>query len=65
MQIIKYEQVQEKIIEIRNQQVIIDSDVAELYQVETKRINESVSRNPDKFPEGYLIELTKEEWEPK
>jgi hypothetical protein len=64
MQIIKYEQVQEKIIEIRNQQVIIDSDVAELYQVETKRINESVSRNPDKFPEGYLIELTKEEWEP-
>jgi len=64
MQFIKYEQVQEKIIEIRNQQVIIDSDVAELYQVETKRVNEAVSRNLDKFPEGYLIELTKEEWEP-
>ena len=64
MQVIKYEQVQEKIIEIRNQQVIIDSDVAELYKVETKRINEAVSRNPDKFPEGYLIELTKAEWEP-
>lgn len=64
MQIIKYEQVQEKIIDIRNQKVIIDSDVADLYQVETKRINEAVSRNPDKFPIGYLIELTKEEWEP-
>jgi len=64
MQIIKYDQVQEKIIEIRNQKVIIDSDVADLYQVETKRINEAVSRNQDKFPSGYLIELTKEEWEP-
>ncbi|HIC7359806.1 TPA: ORF6N domain-containing protein [Legionella pneumophila] len=33
----------------------IDSDVAQLYGVETKRINEAVSRNPDKFPDGYLI----------
>ncbi len=64
MQVIKYDQVQKKIIEIRNQKVIIDSDVADLYQVETKRINEAVNRNPDKFPLGYLIELTKEEWEP-
>ena len=39
----------------------IDSDVAELYGVETKKLNQAVSRNPDKFPEGYLIELTKEE----
>ena len=62
MQTIRYERVQEKIIEIRNQNVILDSDVAELYQVETKRINEAVSRNQDKFPTGYLIELTKEEW---
>lgn len=44
--------------------MIIDSDVAELYKVKTKRINEAISRNHDKFPEGYLIELTKEEWEP-
>ncbi|HAU0311384.1 TPA: ORF6N domain-containing protein [Legionella pneumophila] len=56
--------VEDKIIEIRKEHVIIDSDVAQLYGVETKRINEAVSRNPDKFPEGYLIELTKEEWEP-
>jgi hypothetical protein len=53
--------VEEKIIELRNKHVIIDSDVAKLYGVETKRINEAVSRNPEKFPEGYLIELTEEE----
>lgn len=53
--------VEDKIIEIRNKHVIIDSDVAQLYGVETKRINEAVSRNPDKFPDGYLIELNENE----
>ena len=53
--------VEEKIIDLRNNHVIIDSDVAQLYGVETKRINEAVSRNPEKFPEGYLIELTEQE----
>jgi hypothetical protein len=63
MQLIKYDQVKSKIIEIRNQRVILDSDVAELYDVETKRINEAVSRNLVKFPDGYLIELKENEWE--
>jgi len=36
-------------------------DVAELYSVETKRVNEAVKNNPDKFPHGYVIELTKDE----
>ena len=63
MQIIKYEQVQKKIVDVRNQQVIIDTDVAELYGVETKQINQAVSRNPDKFPDGYVINLTKQEKE--
>ena len=63
MQVIKYDQVKEKIIELREQQVILDSDVAGLYGVETKRINEAVRNNPDKFPDGYLFELAKEEWE--
>ena len=40
-----------------------DSDVAELYGVETKRSNEAVSNNPDKFPEGYIIRLEKTEWD--
>ena len=55
--IILYENVESKILTIRNQQVIIDRDVAELYGVETKRINEAVKNNPDKFPEGYIISL--------
>ncbi|MFN8770677.1 MAG: ORF6N domain-containing protein [Neisseriaceae bacterium] len=54
--------VEDKIIHIRNQKVLLDSVVAELYGIETKRVNEAVSRNPDKFPEGYLIELTAQEW---
>lgn len=61
MQVINQEQVQEKIIMIRNQKVIIDADVAELYGVETKRINEAVKNNPGKFPKGYLFNLNKQE----
>ncbi|MCC2624344.1 MAG: hypothetical protein K0R14_217 [Burkholderiales bacterium] len=52
-----------KIINIRNKKVIIDSYVAEIYNVETKRVNEAVRNNPDKFPLKYLVELTKNEWE--
>jgi hypothetical protein len=54
--------IQNKIITLRDQQVILDSDVAELYGVETKRVNEAVSNNPDKFPAGYILDLTSEEW---
>ncbi len=60
--IIKLEEVESKIIEIRNQKVLLDSDVAVLYGVETKRVNEAVSNNPDKFPDGYIIYLTNNEW---
>jgi hypothetical protein len=63
MDIIKFEQVENKIIQIREIPVIIDSDVAKLYGVETKRINEAVSNNPEKFPEGYIIILTKKDWD--
>ena len=50
-----------KIYTIRGQQVMLDSDLAELYQVETKRINEAVKRNPKRFPERYCFTLTEEE----
>lgn len=50
-------EVENKMITLRNQQVILDSDVAELYGVETKRINEVVSNYPEKFPDGYVWEL--------
>src|SRR3990172_10364082 len=63
MGIVKIENLKELIIEIRGQSVLLDSDLAELYGVETKRINETVKNNPDKFPDGYIIELTKNEWD--
>ena len=52
-----------KIIVIRDKQVILDRDVAELYGVETKEVNKAVRNNPDKFPDGYIIELTNSEKE--
>jgi len=60
--IVRFNQVEEKIITIRNQNVILDSDVAILYGVETRDINKSVKNNPDKFPEGYVFELDNEEF---
>ena len=59
MEYLNLNSVQDKIIEIGNQRVILDSDVAELYDVETRRINEAVTNNPEKFPEGYVLVLTK------
>lgn len=56
-----FKEVQQKILFLRNQEVILDADVAELYGVETKRINEAVKNNTDKFPEGYMFKLTHEE----
>jgi len=45
---------------IRGQQVMLDSDLAFLYQVETKRLNERVKRNPQRFPESFCFQLTME-----
>lgn len=61
MQVIKIEDVQDKVLRLRNENVIIDSDVAALYGVETKRINEAVKNNPEKFPEGFVYQLSKDE----
>lgn len=55
------QKVEDKIAVIRNVEVIADADVAKLYGVETKRINEAVRNNPDKFPETYMFELNKSE----
>jgi hypothetical protein len=51
-----------KIYYIRGQKVMLDSDLAELYQVETKRLKEQVKRNIDRFPEGYMFTLTESEF---
>lgn len=50
-----------KIYMIRNQKVMIDRDLAVLYEVETKRLKEAVKRNIDRFPEDFMFELTKTE----
>lgn len=55
--------VEERIIVLRNQRVLIDSDVAELYGVQTKEVNQAVRNNPQKFPYGYIFILDKYEKE--
>ena len=54
--------VQSRIINVRDMPVIVDADVAEIYGVETKRINEAVRNNPDRFPEGYMFVLSSDEF---
>lgn len=61
--LIKIENLKELIIEIREKTVLLDSNVAEIYGVEVKRINEAVKNNPEKFPDGYILELDKSEWD--
>ena len=61
MSIIKFEALENRLIRYKDEYVLIDSDVAQLYGVSTKEVNQAVSNNPNKFPEGYVIELTKEE----
>lgn len=51
--------VERKMLMLRKQLVLLDADVAELYGVETKRVNEAVRNNPQKFPDGYIFELNK------
>ena len=53
---------QRKIYEIRGQRVMLDRDLAELYQVETRALNQAVKRNIERFPEDFMFQLTAEEW---
>jgi hypothetical protein len=57
------ETVMKKIYVIRGQKVMLDSDLAELYQVETKRVKEQVKRNISRFPTKYMFELTQKEFD--
>ena len=61
-QIIQKENIENLIYEVRGKQVMFDSDLAKLYQVETKRINEVVKRNKMRFPERYAFRITEEEY---
>ena len=54
--------IQNKIYLIRNQKVMLDFDLATLYEVETRALKQSVKRNLIRFPEGFMFQLTKNEW---
>ena len=60
-EIVKFEDLQDRIIELRGQKVLLDADIAQIYGVETRDINKAVTNNPDKFPVGYVVELSKAE----
>ena len=53
--IIKFSDVRDKVVQLRNQDVLLDFSVAELYGVETRIINQAVKNNPSKFPNGYVF----------
>jgi len=61
--LIQTNEIERRIILIRNCQVMIDRDLADLYGVETRRLNEQVKRNKERFPEHFMFQLTKEEQE--
>ena len=59
----KLTQIQNMIYEIRGQKVMLDNDLAALYEVETKNLNKAVKRNFKRFPSDFMFQLTKGEWE--
>ena len=56
-------QIEQRIFMIRGQKVILDRDLAELYEVETKQVKRAVRRNMERFPDDFMFELTKKEFE--
>lgn len=61
--IVKFNSVESAIIELHGQKVILDANVAALYGVETREVNQAIRNNPDKFPKGYVIEVSKADFE--
>ena len=54
--------IQNKIFEVRGLRVMLDFDLAEMYEVKTKVLKQSVKRNINRFPPDFMFELTKQEW---
>ena len=61
-EILPQKSIENRIITIRGVQVMLDSDLAMIYQTETKYINRSVGRNPERFSEAFAFQLSQEEW---
>ena len=62
-ELILTDKIKSRIFTIRGQKVMLDRDLAELYSVEVKRLNESVRRNIERFPSDFMFQLTDEEWD--
>jgi len=62
-QIITIDNIQKQIFTVRGKQVMLDSDLAKLYDVSTGRLNEQVKRNIERFPQDFMFQLTKKEWD--
>ena len=56
-----FEDIKNKLIRYKEEFVLLDSDIADIYGVQTRDINKAVANNPDKFPIGYIMQLTKDE----
>lgn len=57
------EEIRSKIYNIRGMQIMLDKDLAELYGVEVRALNQAVRRNIERFPDDFMFQLNKEEWE--
>ncbi len=62
-ELIVQSEISSRILTLRARQVMLDRDLAELYQVDTKRLNEQVKRNIDRFPDDFMFQLTEKELE--
>ena len=60
---ISQQHIENRIYTIRGEQVMLDKDLAEMYQVETRYINRAVKRNEERFPENFMFQLTEDEVE--
>lgn len=60
--VMKIENLTDLIIQVRGESVLLDADVATIYGIETKRVNEAVKNNPDKFPPSYMLVLSDAEF---
>jgi hypothetical protein len=63
LELIPVPAIQARILVVRERQVMLDEDLAELYGVETGALTRAVRRNKDRFPEGFMFQLTNAEWE--
>lgn len=63
MSLVPVERIERAILSIRGEKVMLDNDLADLYGVETKRLNEQVRRNLNRFPPDFMFQLTLQEWE--